>query len=115
MDLDHPCDQRLDQARTHSCIHVIPGMAIQANLQQEMMRPEVVEDVKQNMDTYDTRDEVLDVSQLQRELRNSYAGDGQSGLQITGLFCSNRYRIICVFFLSVGGSSSSVSARKNSC
>ena len=57
-------------------LYVIPGMAIQANLQQEMMRPEVVEDVKQNMDTDDTRDEVLDVSQLQRELRNSYAGDG---------------------------------------
>ena len=37
-------------------------MAIQANLQQEMMRPEVVEDVKQNMDTDDTRDEVLDVN-----------------------------------------------------
>ena len=42
------------------------------------MSPEVVEDVKQNMDTYDTRDEVLDVSQLQRELRNSYAGDGRN-------------------------------------
>ena len=39
------------------------------------MRPEVVEDVKQNMDTDDTRDEVLDVSQLQRELRNSYPVD----------------------------------------
>ena len=41
------------------------------------MSPEVVEDVKQNMDTDDTRDEVLDVCQPQRELRNSYPVDGQ--------------------------------------
>ena len=40
------------------------------------MSPEVVEDVKQNMDTDDTRDEVLDVCQPQRELRNSYPVDG---------------------------------------
>ena len=32
---NHPCDQRLDKAHTHCCIHVIPGMATQANLQQK--------------------------------------------------------------------------------
>ena len=42
------------------------------------MSPEVVEDVKQNMDTDDTRDEVLDVSQLQWELRNSYPVNGHN-------------------------------------
>ena len=41
------------------------------------MRPEVVEDLKQNIYTDDTRDEVLDVIQVQRELRNSYPGDGR--------------------------------------
>ena len=49
------------------------------------MSPEVVEDVKQNMDTDDTRDEVLDVSQLQRELRNSYPGDGRNPSPPTSL------------------------------
>ena len=49
------------------------------------MSPEVVEDVKQNMDTYDTRDKVLDVSQLQQELRNSYPVDGRNPSPPTSL------------------------------
>ena len=53
-------------------------MAVQANLEQGEISPEVVEDLKQHMYTDDTRDEVLDVIQLQQELRNSYPGDGRN-------------------------------------
>ena len=49
------------------------------------MSPEVVEDVKQNMDTDDTRDKVLDVCQPQRELRNSYPVDGRNPSPPTSL------------------------------
>ena len=37
------------------------GMAMQVNLEQREISPEVVEDLKQHMYTDDTRDEVLDV------------------------------------------------------
>ena len=55
------------------------------------MRPEVVEDIKQNMDTDDTRDEVLDVSRLQRELRNSYPVDGRNPSPPTSLSSQQRH------------------------
>ena len=65
------------------------GMAMQANLEQREISPEVVEDLKQHMYMDDTRDKVLDVSQLQRELRNRYPVDGRNPSPPTSLSLSS--------------------------
>ena len=36
---DHPCDQRLSQARAHSCIHVIPGIGCTSESAKERYQP----------------------------------------------------------------------------
>ena len=52
---DHPCDRRLSWAGTHSCIHVIPGIAVQANLQLRDVSLEMVEDFKHDRYKDDAR------------------------------------------------------------